>query len=173
MKLFKWIYDILFTTRLIRSNIIVCDIDKTIGYIKPSSFEDDGDLEKWKRDNTLWNNLFQFVKLPTLSGIQEMYANGDLIVLMTSRERTWWLPFVLWWHGIKYDLLLERHEGSTLDSPTLKKFMLWHLMDKFVGISFKRYVFIDDLKSNRDSIEANFPEFEVIDANEINRGWDL
>ena len=105
MKLFKWIYDILFTTRLIRSNIIVCDIDKTIGYIKPSSFEDDGDLEKWKRDNTLWNNLFQFVKLPTLSGIQEMYANGDLIVLMTSRERTWWLPFVLWWHGIKYDFL--------------------------------------------------------------------
>ena len=102
-----------------------------------------------------------------------MYSNGDLIVLMTSRERTWWLPFVLWWHGIKYDLLLERHQGSTLDSPTLKKFMLWHLMDKFVGISFKRYVFIDDLKSNRDSIEANFPEFEVIDANEINRGWDL
>ena len=51
--------------------------------------------------------------------------------------------------------------------------MLWHLMDKFVGISFKRYVFIDDLKSNRDSIEANFPEFEVVDANEINRGWDL
>ena len=57
MKLFKWIYDILFTTRLIRSNIIVCDIDKTIGYIKPSSFEDDGDLEKWKQDNTLMEQL--------------------------------------------------------------------------------------------------------------------
>jgi hypothetical protein len=168
-----WTYDYFFTTRLIRNNLIVTDHDKTIGYNKKSTFEEDGDLPKWRKANTLWNNLFYWVPLPIARALRECYDNGDCIVIMTSREKKWWLPFVLWWHGIKYDLLLERHEGTTLSSADLKKFMMWHLLDKFVGVRFKRYLFIDDLKSNRDSIEANFQQFEVIDANEINRGWDL
>ena len=66
-RIIVWLYDYFFTTRLIRNNLIVTDHDKTIGYNKKSTFEEDGDLPKWRKAKIGMSKPEQSV--PTRTGL--------------------------------------------------------------------------------------------------------
>jgi hypothetical protein len=149
-------------------NLFVYDYDGTLVECV-GTYEQDKDLQKFKRDNTFLRNLF-LKKLPLCNSCNNNYDNGDVVVIMTAREERWWLPLVLWLKGIKYTLLIQRHKNQDMDSASLKKFLMWKLLQDNVGVSFFAKVFVDDLKSNRDSIESTFKEFIVLDANKANKG---
>ena len=81
------------------------DLDDTL-LQSVGTYEEDYDLAKFNRDNTLLNNL-RLKKLPLAVFVNMVFAKkNNLVVIHTARTVKWWLPFVLWFHGIKYDILI-------------------------------------------------------------------
>ena len=117
------------------------------------SYEKDYDLKKFIKDNTFLKNL-SLKKLP-LAVLPNMIQgkNNNLVVIQTSRAIKFWLPLVLWFHGIKYDVLLQRPKNNSMNSGYLKKEQIKHLI-LFRNLNIGNVFFFDDLKENRDSIES-------------------
>ena len=86
-----------------------------------------------------------------------------LIAIMSSRANTWWFPLLLWIKGIKYDLLLLRHKGNKMDNASLKRNLMFKLLQDNLG-QFTTRIFVDDVQENLDAIKTTFPEFVVVNA---------
>ena len=134
------------------TDIYVFDLDNTL-LESIGSYEKDYDLKKFIKDNTFLKNL-SLKKLP-LAVLPNMIQgkNNNLVVIQTSRAIKFWLPLVLWFHGIKYDVLLERPKNNSMNSGYLKKEQIKHLI-LFRNLNIGNVFFFDDLKENRDSIES-------------------
>ena len=90
-------------------NIMVFDIDNTI-FQAVGTFEKDYDLDKFERDNTFFRNLF-LPKLPLAYSIKQYYEDDNsLVIIQTARKVKWWLPLLLFIHGIRYHYLIQDQE---------------------------------------------------------------
>lgn len=128
------------------------DLDDTL-IQSVGTYETDYDLAKFNRDNTLLNNL-RLKKLPLAVFVNMVFAKkNNLVVIHTSRTVRWWLPFVLWFHGIKYDILIQRPKKNTMPSGQLKREQIKHQI-LFRKIKIGNLIFFDDSKENRDAIET-------------------
>ena len=148
------------------TDIYCFDLDNTL-LESIGTYEKDCDLKKFIRDNTFFKNL-SIKKLP-LAVLPNMKKGkkGNLIVIQTSRATKFWLPFILWFHGIQYDVLLQRPKGNNMPSGNLKKEQLKHLI-LFKKINIGNVFFFDDLKENRDNVEQL--DYAIVhDPQEINK----
>ena len=142
------------------------DLDKTL-FEAVGTYEKDGDLAKFISENTFWNNLWTR-SLPCKDTCNHFYETGHAyVVIVTSRERKWWLPLLLAIRGVKYHLLIQREKGNITATEDLKYFQLAQLIDSNSGI-FRGCdkIFIDDFKPNRD--KAEMLGFSVYDPDKLN-----
>ena len=149
--------------RRMKPNVLfVFDYDDTL--VEPvGTYERDFDLGKFEKDNTFLNNL-KTKNLPLVKSCNNAYRRKDAYcVIMSSRADTWWFPLILWIKGIKYDLLLLRHKGNTMDTPSLKRNLMFKLLQDNIG-QFTTKIFVDDVQENLDAIKQTFPEFVVVNA---------
>ena len=147
--------------------LFVFDYDNTL-VESVGTYERDFDLRKFEKDNTFWNNL-KTKKLPLAKSCNNAYRRKDAYcVIMSSRADTWWFPLLLWIKGIKYDLLLLRHKGNTMDTPSLKRNLMFKLLQDNLG-QFTTRIFVDDVQENLDAIKQTFPEFVVVNAKTLRR----
>ena len=154
--------------RRMKPNVLfVFDYDDTL--VEPvGTYERDFDLGKFEKDNTFLNNL-KTKNLPLVKSCNNAYRRKDAYcVIMSSRADTWWFPLILWIKGIKYDLLLLRHKGNTMDTPSLKRNLMFKLLQDNIG-QFTTKIFVDDVQENLDAIKTTFPEFVVINAEKLGR----
>lgn len=126
------------------------DFDGTL-FEPIGTFEKDLDLDKFKKDNTFFRNLFT-KELPLAQKLREAKKKGDIIFIITAREKKWWFPLLLWLKNIPYDEIRERPiERENISTAKLKKEQLIDLISKY-GSSY--YLdFYDDNKINCDEIE--------------------
>ena len=146
--------------------LFAVDLDATM-FEPVGTYEKDGDLAKFISDNTFWNNLWTRA-LPTRDTCNHFYNLGTaFVVIVTSREKKWWLPLLLWIKGVRYHKLIQREKGNTTSTEDLKYFQLHLLIDSYAGI-FRgvNKIFIDDFKPNRD--KAQLLGFTVYDADKLN-----
>ena len=142
--------------------LFVFDYDNTL-VESVGTYERDFDLRKFEKDNTFWNNL-KTKKLPLAKSCNNAYRRKDAYcVIMSARADTWWFPLLLWLKGIKYDLLLLRHKGNTMDTPSLKRNLMFKLLQDNLG-QFTTRIFVDDVQENLDAIKQTFPEFVDVNA---------
>jgi len=148
------------------TDIYVFDIDNTI-FESVGSYEEDYDLDKFRKDNTFFKNL-SLKKLPLFFAIKNYFGKpNSLVVIQTAREYKWWLPIILWLKGVKYDFLFQRPKrnidsASNLKRTQLVNLILWRKID--IGNVF----FIDDDKQNRESV-GSLPYAITFDAEKLNR----
>tara|TARA_R100000455_G_C6240282_1_gene99386 strand:+ start:62 stop:586 length:525 start_codon:yes stop_codon:yes gene_type:complete len=154
--------------RRMKPNVLfVFDYDNTL-VEAVGTYERDFDLGKFEKDNTFLNNL-KTKKLPLAESCNYAYRRKDAYcVIMSARADTWWFPLLLWLKGIKYDLLLLRHRGNALDTPSLKRNLMFKLLQDNLG-QFTTRIFVDDVQENLDAIKQTFPEFVVINAETLRR----
>ena len=154
--------------RRMKPNVLfVFDYDNTL-VEAVGTYERDFDLGKFEKDNTFLNNL-KTKKLPLAKSCNNAYRRKDAYcVIMSARADTWWFPLLLWLKGIKYDLLLLRHRGNALDTPSLKRNLMFKLLQDNLG-QFTTRIFVDDVQENLDAIKQTFPEFVVINAETLRR----
>jgi len=154
--------------RRMKPNVLfVFDYDNTL-VEAVGTYERDFDLGKFEKDNTFLNNL-KTKKLPLAKSCNNAYRRKDAYcVIMSARADTWWFPLLLWLKGIKYDLLLLRHKGNTMDTPSLKRNLMFKLLQDNLG-QFTTRIFVDDVQENLDAIKQTFPEFVVINAETLRR----
>ena len=154
--------------RRMKPNVLfVFDYDDTL--VEPvGTYERDFDLGKFEKDNTFLNNL-KTKNLPLVKSCNNAYRRKDAYcVIMSSRANTWWFPLLLFIKGIKYDLLLLRHKGNTLDTASFKRNLMFKLLQDNLG-QFTTKIFVDDVQENLDAIKTTFPEFVVINAEKLGR----
>ena len=147
-------------------NIMVFDIDDTI-FKSVGTYEKDYDLDKFKRDNTFFKNLF-LEKLPLAYSIKQYYDDPNtLVIVQTARQKKWWLPLLLFVRGIRYDYLIQRPITNNSHSEQLKKTQLVDFLMRHTEIHNPFIGFVDDNKENRDSIQT-LSNAHVYDANYFN-----
>lgn len=148
------------------TKIIVFDIDNTI-FKSVGTYEQDYNLKKFEKDNSFFNNLF-LEKLPLFSDVKKYYDMGYLIIIQTARQKKWWLPFVLFFHGVKYHYLIQRPKGNISDTGKLKKSQLINFIISHSEIKNPLVDFVDDSKINRDELQTlNY--VNVHNAEKLNR----
>ena len=148
------------------TDVYVFDIDNTI-FQAVGSFEKDYDLQKFIKDNTFFKNLF-LKKLPLFYAIAKFIGKPNvLVVIQTARAKKWWLPFVLWLKGVKYDVLMQRPVSNNQSSSSLKRTQLINLI-LWRNIKIGNVFFIDDNKENRDQIQT-LPYAITFDAEQLNK----
>ena len=165
-KLFNYFWNLINKInmeRRMKPNVLfVFDYDNTL-VEAVGTYERDFDLGKFEKDNTFLNNL-KTKKLPLAKSCNNAYRRKDAYcVIMSARADTWWFPLLLWLKGIKYDLLLLRHKGNTMDTPSLKRNLMFKLLQDNLG-QFTTRIFVDDVQENLDAIKQTFPEFVVVNA---------
>tara|TARA_B100001559_G_C16368424_1_gene560838 strand:- start:321 stop:827 length:507 start_codon:yes stop_codon:yes gene_type:complete len=126
------------------------DFDDTL-FTAVGTYEQDYDLEKFKKDNTFFKNLFT-KELPLAKKLRQAKKKGDIIVIITAREQKWWFKLLLWLKRIPYDYVRERPKTrQRITTHELKKEQLIDIVSKH-GSSY--YLdFYDDSKINCDTIE--------------------
>ena len=167
LALVKILNEIKRQERLKRNVLFVFDYDNTL-VESVGTYERDFDLGKFEKDNTFLNNL-KTKNLPLVKSCNNAYRRKDAYcVIMSSRANTWWFPLLLWIKGIKYDLLLLRHRANKMDTPSLKRNLMFKLLQDNIG-QFTTRIFVDDVQENLDAIKTTFPEFVVVNAETLRR----
>ena len=132
------------------SKVSVFDFDDTLCEAV-GTYEIDRDLDKFRQDNTFFNNL-KTRPLPTLDILLEDLKNNNCkVVIQTAREERWWLPLILFCKGISYHHLIQRGRGVTTSSDLLKKQQL----EDFIQINNLQQLpvsFYDDQKKNLETV---------------------
>jgi hypothetical protein len=114
------------------------------------TYEKDYDLEKFKKDNTFFRNLFT-KELPHAEKLRQAKKKGDYIAIITAREHKWWFKLLLWIKNIPYDDVKERPKSrENISSHELKLEQARDILDSFPNYVFSFY---DDSKLNCDTIE--------------------
>ena len=132
------------------TKVSVFDFDDTLCEAV-GTYEIDRDLDKFRQDNTFFNNL-KTRPLPTLDILLEDLKNNNCkVVIQTAREEKWWLPLILFYKGISYHHLIQRGRGVTTSSDLLKKQQL----EDFIQSNNLQQVpvsFYDDQHKNLETV---------------------
>ena len=108
-------------------------------------------LSAFARRNTFWKNLF-YKTTNLLLILLEEKSKGNLIVICTAREYRWWLPFVLWFKGIPYDVLIQRYVGDMTPTGILKQKQILEFIISNNDYIFADKDFYDDNQENLDMV---------------------
>ena len=126
------------------------DFDGTL-FEPIGTYEQDYDLEKFKKDNTFFKNLFT-EELPLAEELRKAKKRGNIIYIITAREWKWWFPLLLWLKNIPYDEIRQRPKArENISTHKLKKEQLIELISKY-GNSYE-LDFYDDSSLNCNEIE--------------------
>ena len=128
--------------------LIIFDYDETLVLGQTPQGES---LSAFYRRNTFFNNLF-YKKTNLVKLAKEEKAKGNIIVICTAREKSFWLRAVLFLKGIPCDILIERNVGDTTESGLLKNRQILKLIIENNDFIFADKDFYDDSQSNLDSV---------------------
>lgn len=85
-------------------------------------------LELWKEKSTK-DYIFQDSLLPLYAKLQQVYKNGDMVILCTARELNKWDWEYIHFHNIYYDRVISRPVGVTTQDDELKKTQCQYLFN--------------------------------------------
>ena len=111
--------------------IYIFDLDGTIIDSSHRATHDENgqiDLNGWKEKSTK-EFIFQDSLLPLYAKLQEVYKNGDMVILCTARELGKWDLEYIHSHNIYYDRIISRPKGNNTIDCDLKKSQLRYLFN--------------------------------------------
>jgi len=129
--------------------IYIFDLDGTIIDSSHRAIHDEQgniDLENWKEKSTK-DYIFQDSLLPLYAKLQQVYKNGDMVILCTARELGKWDYEFIYFHNIYFDKIISRPIGNTTKDHILKKAQCRYLFN-LPCYKNKEKIFYDDNSNN-------------------------
>ena len=129
--------------------IYIFDLDGTIIDSSHRATHDENgqiDLNGWKEKSTK-EFIFQDSLLPLYAKLQQVYKNGDMVILCTARELSKWDWEYIHMHNIYYDRVISRPKGNITTDWKLKETQLRYLF-QLPQYKHKQKIFYDDNGNN-------------------------
>ena len=133
--------------------IYIFDLDGTIidsSHRATHDINGNIDLNGWKEKSTK-DYIFQDSLLPLYAKLQQVYKNGDMVILCTARELGKWDLEFIHFHNIYYDKIISRPKGNQTADHLLKKAQCRYLFN-LPQYRNQLKIFYDDNPSNLSSI---------------------
>ena len=133
--------------------IYIFDLDGTIiDSSHRATHDEEGniDLKGWKEKSTK-DFIFQDSLLPLYAKLQEVYKNGDMVILCTARELGKWDYEYINMHNIYYDRIISRPKGNQTKDHILKKNQCRYLFTLPQYRNIEKW-FFDDNWSNLEAL---------------------
>ena len=137
----------------IEPKIYIFDLDGTIiDSSHRATHDEEGniDLKGWKEKSTK-DYIFQDSLLPLYAKLQEVYKNGDMVILCTARELGKWDYEYINMHNIYYDRIISRPKGNQTKDHILKKNQCRYLFTLPQYRDIEKW-FFDDNWSNLEAL---------------------
>jgi hydroxymethylpyrimidine pyrophosphatase-like HAD family hydrolase len=137
----------------IEPKIYIFDLDGTIiDSSHRATHDEEGniDLKGWKEKSTK-DYIFQDSLLPLYAKLQEVYKNGDMVILCTARELGKWDYEYINMHNIYYDRIISRPKGNQTKDHILKKNQCRYLFTLPQYKDIEKW-FFDDNWSNLEAL---------------------
>jgi hydroxymethylpyrimidine pyrophosphatase-like HAD family hydrolase len=137
----------------IEPKIYIFDLDGTIiDSSHRATHDEEGniDLKGWKEKSTK-DYIFQDSLLPLYAKLQEVYKNGDMVILCTARELGKWDYEYINMHNIYYDRIISRPKGNQTKDHILKKNQCRYLFTLPQYRNIEKW-FFDDNWSNLEAL---------------------
>jgi hydroxymethylpyrimidine pyrophosphatase-like HAD family hydrolase len=137
----------------IEPKIYIFDLDGTIiDSSHRATHDEEGniDLKGWKEKSTK-DFIFQDSLLPLYAKLQEVYKNGDMVILCTARELGQWDYEYINMHNIYYDRIISRPKGNQTKDHILKKNQCRYLFTLPQYRNIEKW-FFDDNWSNLEAL---------------------
>ena len=133
--------------------IYIFDLDGTIIDSSHRATHDENgqiDLNGWKEKSTK-EFIFQDSLLPLYAKLQQVYKNGDMVILCTARELGKWDLEYIHSHNIYYDRIISRPIGNMTKDHILKKAQCSYLFNLPCYRESEK-LFYDDNWSNLEAL---------------------
>ena len=133
--------------------IYIFDLDGTIIDSSHRATHDEQgniDLKGWKEKSTK-DYIFQDSLLPLYAKLQQVYKNGDMVILCTARELGQWDWEYIHMHNIYYDRVISRPKGNQTQDHILKKAQCRYLFTLPQYKDIEKW-FFDDNWSNLEAL---------------------
>ena len=133
--------------------IYIFDLDGTIIDSSHRATHDQNgniDLENWKEKSTK-DFIFQDSLLPLYAKLQQVYKNGDMVILCTARELGKWDLEYIHFYNIYYDKIISRPKGNTTKDHILKKAQCRYLFNLPCYRDMEKW-FFDDNEANLEAL---------------------
>jgi len=133
--------------------IYIFDLDGTIIDSSHRAIHDEQgqiDLNNWKEKSTK-DFIFQDSLLPLYAKLQQVYKNGDMVILCTARELGKWDLEYIHSHNIYYDRIISRPIGNMTKDHILKKAQCSYLFNLPCYRDMEKW-FFDDNKANLQAL---------------------
>jgi len=133
--------------------IYIFDLDGTIidsSHRATHDINGNIDLEGWKEKSTK-EFIFNDALLPLYAKLQEVYKNGDMVILCTARELGKWDLEYIHMHNIYYDRIISRPKGNITTDWKLKKAQCRYLFNLPQYRNIEKW-FFDDNWSNLEAL---------------------
>jgi hydroxymethylpyrimidine pyrophosphatase-like HAD family hydrolase len=133
--------------------IYIFDLDGTIidsSHRATHDINGNIDLNGWKEKSTK-DFIFQDSLLPLYAKLQEVYKNGDMVILCTARELGKWDYEYINMHNIYYDRIISRPKGNQTKDHILKKNQCRYLFTLPQYRDIEKW-FFDDNWSNLEAL---------------------
>ena len=133
--------------------IYIFDLDGTIIDSSHRAKHDENgilDLEHWKQHSTK-DFIFQDSLLPLYAKLQQVYKNGDMVILCTAREIGKWDLEFIHFYNIYYDRIISRPIGNNTADHILKKAQCRYLFNLPCYRDMEKW-FFDDNEANLDAL---------------------
>jgi hypothetical protein len=108
------------------------------------------DLEHWKQHSTK-DFIFQDSLLPLYAKLQQVYKNGDMVILCTARELGKWDYEYIHFYNIYYDRIISRPKGNMTKDHILKKAQCRYLFNLPCYRDMEKW-FFDDNERNLEAL---------------------
>ena len=108
------------------------------------------DLNGWKEKSTK-DFIFQDSLLPLYAKLQQVYKNGDMVILCTARELGKWDYEYIHFYNIYYDRIISRPKGNTTKDHILKKAQCRYLFNLPCYRDMEKW-FFDDNEANLEAL---------------------
>ena len=133
--------------------IYIFDLDGTIidsSHRATHDINGNIDLNGWKEKSTK-DFIFQDSLLPLYAKLQQVYKNGDMVILCTARELGKWDWEYIHMHNIFYDRVISRPKGNNTTDWKLKKNQCRYLFTLPQYKDIEKW-FFDDNWSNLEAL---------------------
>lgn len=133
--------------------IYIFDLDGTVIDSSHRAEHDENgfiNLPLWKEKSTK-DFIFQDSLLPLYAKLQQVYKNGDMVILCTARELNKWDYEYIHAHNIYYDRIISRPIGNNTKDDELKKAQCRYLFNLPQYRDIEKW-FFDDNWRNLDAL---------------------
>ena len=137
----------------IEPKIYIFDLDGTIiDSSHRATHDEEGniDLKGWKEKSTK-DYIFQDSLLPLYAKLQQVYKNGDMVILCTARELGKWDYEFINMHNIYHDKIISRPKGNQTQDHILKKAQCSYLFNLPCYRESEKW-FFDDNMANLEAL---------------------